>query len=429
MTYNILNYGAVADGVTVCSKNIQAAIDACAAAGGGRVTVPTGTFVTGTIWMKSNVELHLEHGAVLMASPDMNDYNAEDAYPQNFSYPPEEWVGRHLILVVECENVAITGSGTIDGSGDAFFDYENLHKVTDYIWTDGLALSKDKVALRPGQLLCFVESDHVSVRDIHIRNATSWCCFFHGCDYVSVRGIEVRNPSTAANTDGIDLDCCRYVTVSDCIVDTGDDAVAIRCSGQPLKHHEAVCEHITISNCVFYSASSSFRIGIGAGIIRHVRVSNIVIRRAGVGLHFMPTIHGYHHSDIEDVNFSGISAVNVNYPIDMSGTDASVKNVTLENIRMQCAAAACLQASDACEISGITLRNVELDVCAEQRTVDEEMIAQRGDTALLLKNVKDCRLENVRVRVAKDAPGWKNVYAEQECCGVEKRDCSFVQNA
>ncbi len=426
--YNILDYGAVADGVTVCSQSIQAAIDACHASGGGRVVVPVGIFVTGTIWLKSNVELHLEHGAVLKASGDLADYNDEDAYEQNFSYRSEEWCGKHLVMIHECENVAITGSGTIDGSGEAYFDYVNLNKVTDYIWTDGLALSKDKVDLRPGQLLCFVESNHVSVRDVHIVNATSWCCFFHGCDYVSVRGIEVRNPSTAANTDGIDLDCCRFVTVSDCIIDTGDDAVAIRCNGEPLKHHDAVCEHITIANCVFCSASSSFRIGIGHGAVRHVRVSNIVIRRAGVGLHFMSTIHGCHHSDIEDVNFSGISGVNVNYPIDVSGERASVKNVTLENIRMQCAAASYLQATGECSISGVTLRNVELEVGEEPRPVDEAMIAQRGDTALLLKNVHDCRLENVCVRVAKGAPGWKNVYDEQDCSGIEKRDCRFVQD-
>ena len=104
--YKITDYGAVADGVTLCTQNIQTAIDVCAAAGGGRVTVPAGTFVTGTIWLKSNVELHLSHGAVLKASENLADYNEPDAYEQNFSYPPEEWVGKHLILAVEVENTS-----------------------------------------------------------------------------------------------------------------------------------------------------------------------------------------------------------------------------------------------------------------------------------------------------------------------------------
>ena len=86
--YNIKDYGAIADGVTINSAAIQAAIDACADDGGGRVVIPTGTFKTGTFWLRSNVELHLEMGAILLASDNLDDYNELDAYPQNYSYTP-----------------------------------------------------------------------------------------------------------------------------------------------------------------------------------------------------------------------------------------------------------------------------------------------------------------------------------------------------
>ena len=424
--YNILDHGAVADGKTLCTAAIQSAIDACAAAGGGRVVGPAGIFVTGTIWLKSNIELHLAHGAVLKASEDLADYNAEDAYEQNFSYPPEEWCGKHLILIHECDNVAITGTGTIDGSAAAYYDFENRILHGEYVWADGLSLSKDKVNLRPGQLLCFVESTNVRVTDICIRNATSWCCFFHGCEYITVRGLRVFNDSSAANTDGIDLDCCRFATVSDCIIETGDDVVAIRCSGKKLKKTPPRCEHITISNCVFSCASSAFRIGVGEGKIRHVRISNITLSRAGVGLHFMPTIHSKGCIDIEDMNFSNVSAVNVGYPMLIGGDAGSVKNVVLDNIRMEAKAESEIAARGSCVVSGLLLRDIQLRLCDEKRPFTERTLKERGLTALRIENVQCIRMERVSV-TAEDsvADTWQAMYAETGCSDIVKNDCSL----
>lgn len=115
--YNIRSYGAVPDGKTVCTAAIQSAIDACAANGGGRVTVPAGIYKTGTIWLRSGVELHLEFGSELLASENFDDYNEIEAYPQNLNSPiNEQWVGKHLIIALEVENVAITGLGTVNAT-------------------------------------------------------------------------------------------------------------------------------------------------------------------------------------------------------------------------------------------------------------------------------------------------------------------------
>lgn len=98
MNCNILDYGAVADGVTVNTAAIQAAIDDCAAHGGGRVTVPSGAFITGTVYLKSNVEFHVDMGALLKASSDICDFNDLDVYPENYDVPSEKWGGKHLII-------------------------------------------------------------------------------------------------------------------------------------------------------------------------------------------------------------------------------------------------------------------------------------------------------------------------------------------
>ena len=116
MNIDITDRGAVPGGKVLCTAEIQRAIDDCNASGGGRVTVPPGVFLTGTIWLRDNVELHLEHGSVLKASADMNDYNALDAYPQNYGCDAEMWVGKHLIIAHETTGTAITGTGTLMGA-------------------------------------------------------------------------------------------------------------------------------------------------------------------------------------------------------------------------------------------------------------------------------------------------------------------------
>ena len=122
MNYSVLNFGAVADGMTLCTSAFQKAIDTCYENGGGRVVIPAGNYLVGSIFLRSNVELHLSHASRLIASKDLSDYNSDDAYAQNFGVSYEEWVGKHLIMAIECENVALTGSGTIDASGDHFFE-------------------------------------------------------------------------------------------------------------------------------------------------------------------------------------------------------------------------------------------------------------------------------------------------------------------
>ncbi len=119
MIYNIIDFGAVSDGKTINTSAIQKAIDKCSESG-GRVIVPSATFMSGSIELKSNVELYLEQGAHLLASDRLEDYNNEDAYVQNWSGVGEGRVRKHFILCVEQENLSITGLGTIDGNAHAF---------------------------------------------------------------------------------------------------------------------------------------------------------------------------------------------------------------------------------------------------------------------------------------------------------------------
>ena len=278
--YSVKDFGAKGDGATKDTAAVQKALDACATTG-GRVTVPPGTYLIGSIYLGDRTELHLEKGATLLGSPDLNDYNAPDAYPQNWGSTNEGWSAKHLILALEKRNVAITGEGTIDGNGRAFFDDKPSHFGTRGWRQGGInARGKRSEQRRPGQEIVFI--------------------------------VTVRNGIRNLNTDAFDVDSCRNVRIGDCDIVTGDDAIAIRGNPARLKDPTKVCENVRVSNIVCRVSADGVRVGVGNGTIRDVRVSNMRIESSGRGLHVQccygkPKEGKKVGVDISDVTFENIT--------------------------------------------------------------------------------------------------------------------------
>ena len=400
MNTNILDYGAKSDGVTLNTQYIQMAIDKCAESGGGRVTVPCGAFVTGTIYLRDNVELHLEHGAVLVARTNMDDYNELDAYEQNFGCPKtEEWVGKHLIIALEVKNTAITGTGTIDGSGDFFFGEPVFE--SGYGWRLGIAKARDKTILRPGQLVCFIECEDVTVTDVTLRNTPCWGLFLYGCERVTVRGLKAFSRPYFANTDGIDIDCCRFVTVSDCIINTGDDAIAIRGSSKRLKKYRP-CEYVTVSNCVLGSYACAIRVGVGIGDIRHIIMSNITITSGGYGVQLCTDYGLSGCVNIEDVSFTGFSMDNCAWPLKiMENNGARVRDITFDGFNVSAFGSTRLLFAHKDTAENITLKNFTLHlsraVGAKECDYDKE-----GKYIFEAKNVNGLCVDGFKIYTDKE---------------------------
>ena len=306
-TCDVTAFGADAEGKTLSTAAIQRAIDACRDQGGGRVVVPAGVFVTGTLRLHSRIELHLEAGAMLRGSANLADYQLD---------------GRRLGLLYaeRVEGVSITGRGTIDGNSDAFMDRtaakrigaplllqtrqkERFREVASGLG-DGPYVPRD----RPFQTLIFSACRDVTLEDVTIVNAPFWAVHFADCDSVRVRGIRLFNDLMVPNGDGIDFTSCRNVVVSDCDIRTGDDALVFTgydhhydLPGFTGKTHDS--ENVVVTNCTLQSRSSAIRVGgYDQGSMRRYAFSNIVIHESNRGIGVFQRGAG----SIEDVAFTNV---------------------------------------------------------------------------------------------------------------------------
>ena len=249
--YNIVDFGAKNDTTVLSTLAIQQAIDQCSKDGGGRVVVPAGMFKTGTIVLKSHVDLHLETGATLYGSTRLEDYT-----PLKPAYVSLRTQGEtvQLIYADRVSNVSISGFGTIDGRGAAF------KKLS---WND-------EGITRP-HLLRFIECQDINVSDVTLRNSGCWIQHYLACDRLRITGIKIFNRNNY-NNDALDLDGCHEVVVSDIIADSDDDGITLKSTSPRL------CENIVIRNCIVSSHCNAIKLGTETnGGFRNINISDCVV--------------------------------------------------------------------------------------------------------------------------------------------------------
>ena len=250
--YNIVDYGAKADTTQLSTTALQKAIDDCSAAGGGRVIVPAGSYKTGSIRLKSDVHLYLEHGATLYGSTNLKDYT-----PMKSDYVSlrTQTTTIQLIYADGVKNVVIDGYGTIDGRGRAF------KKLT---WND-------EGITRP-HLIRFIQSEDIVVRNITLKNSGCWMQHYLACDRLRIEGIKVVNRNNY-NNDALDIDGCHDVVVQGMIADSDDDGITLKSTSPRL------CENIRITDCVVSSHCNAVKLGTETnGGFRNISIAGIVVK-------------------------------------------------------------------------------------------------------------------------------------------------------
>ena len=258
--YNIMDYGAVSDGETVCTRAIQRAVDLCNA--GGTVYIPKGTFLSGAVFLKSNMTLYLEEGATLSGSSDIRDFPVIGC--------PFEGLDQLSYASLICtdgaphSNIVIEGKGVIDANGAALYRAE-------------LEENRGK----RGRAVCIRNTDNVKIQGVTIRQSPAWCLHLIYCQNVYVNRIQVHskydedgNPYGIHTGDGIDIDSCKNVRITDSLIASQDDCIAVK-SGRDEEGRRAgiPSEQIVIENCVFRSG-----FGVAMGSEMSGGVSDVLVR-------------------------------------------------------------------------------------------------------------------------------------------------------
>ena len=395
--YDVRDYGAKPGGKMLCTKSIQTAIDKCSESGGGIVYLPPGTFLSGTIYFKTGVTLKLAAGSTLLGSTDLKDYPPT---VQAFRSYTDNYTDKSLIYGENVERIAITGSGTIDGQGASF---EGPYKVRPYI-------------------IRFIQCRNVTVKDVTIKNSPMWVQHYLACDDVRITGVTVRS-LVNHNNDGINIDSCRRVIISDCNIESGDDAIVLKSTSA------RVCRDVVVSNCVLSSRCNALKMGtesnggfknivmtgcsiydtrlagvaleiVDGGTMNHVVISNITMNKVGAPIFlrlgnrarpFKKDMETPGMGVMRNITISNIEATGANPTgCAISGLpEAKIENVTLSNLRLSFE-------------GGGTKADTEREIPEKTADYPEySMFGKLSAYGLYCRHVKGLKLFNVELQLEK----------------------------
>lgn len=305
MDFNIKDFGAVGDG-RLDTEAIQRTIDAAAECG-GRVIIEGGSYTSGTLWLRSRVELHIERGAALVSSRSSGDLPAIPGYKSADEMGMPMQSGRAFIIADGIEGAAITGGGKINLSGDAYYE----PKTGEF---EGWSYKRKNDDIpRFGTIV--VGSRDFTFEGVTYENIPSacWTLWIHGSAVVNIRAIKIFAKLEVPHTDGIHINSSKDVHVSDCTIITGDDSLIVRANNSSLKENLA-CERVTVTNCTVTSYSGGIRVGwVRDGVIRNCSFENIVMTDTTCGIDiFIPadypecSDHGRENTLVDNLTFSNI---------------------------------------------------------------------------------------------------------------------------
>ncbi len=340
--FPVREFGALGDGTRLDTPSIQAAVDACAAAGGGNVYFAPGAYLSGTIFLKNGVALYLEAGATLLGSQRLEDYPVTVSKIRSYT---DNYTDKSLIYGEGLSNIAILGRGVIDGQGASF---QGPYKVRPY-------------------MIRIIDCRHVLVADVTIRNSPMWVQHYLASDQIEIRNVSVHS-LVNHNNDGIDIDGCQRVRISDCEIVSGDDAIVLKSTlNRP-------CRDITVTNCVLSTRCNALKLGtesnggfenivvsnctiyetnlagiavemVDGGLLDRVLFNNIAMQKAGAPIFirlgnrarpFEPNGPRPPAGQLRNVIISNIEAVATrNVGCSITGlADHQAENITIENVRI-----------------------------------------------------------------------------------------------
>jgi polygalacturonase len=402
--YDVTKYGAKNDSSTKATAAIKKAIDAASKAGGGTVYFPAGKYLTGPIYLKSNITIFIDAGAELHFSDNFDDYlpMVQSRYEgvDVMSFSP-------LFYAYNETNITITGRGKINGHGKKWWDYaltfyknqtaRNKYQLLFDSLNKNILLPDDPTQMTRGFLRPpFIQPlycKNVLIEGITITNSPFWTVTPEFCENVTIKGLTIDNPKSP-NTDGINPSSCRYVHISDCHISVGDDCITIK-SGKDLpgRTKATPAENYTITNCTMLSGHGGVVIGSEmSGDVKKIVISNCVFDGTDRGIR-IKTARG-RGGVVEDIRVDNIVMKNIKdqaivldmeyskvKPEAVSERTPQFRNIRFSNITAYTKKAMYINGLDEMPVSEISLNDCVFET----------------ETGIVMKNAKDIELHNVRV--------------------------------
>lgn len=329
--YNISDYGAVGDGKTLNTETIQRVIDKASANGGGTVVVPEGRFLTGMLEMKSDVNLHLEEKAFLLGSTNPLDYHAIDMPGLPQSPKKDDNSPLALLIAYRADNIAVSGSGTIDGQGTQLaLNIDSLYYMG--VIKDPNHFGRPNEKVRP-KLFLFALCKNVNIENATLTNSACWGLSFELCDHLRLNNLHVINRAYW-NNDGTDVTDCKNVRITNCDINSADDGICLK-SYYPGYYDDS----FYISNCTIRSSASAIKFGTASfGGFKNIVINNIQVFDTYRSALAIESVDG---GDIENVRATNITAVNTGNAIfirlgnRVRKTPGKINNIYIADMKVQ----------------------------------------------------------------------------------------------
>ncbi len=381
--YNVLEYGAIGDSISINTSQIQKAINECTLNGGGTVLIENGIYISGTILLKDNVTLKISENAKLIGSANPQDYTSIDTFVDATGQER----GNCLIGATDATNIGVIGKGIIDGNGKAFLS-ENIKQKIEEL---GLSQNEKKGfgANRPF-LLRFVRSNSILLKNINLRQPAAWTCHFYQSNNIKVDSISIYSHAHH-NNDGIDLDSSHNVIITNTNIDAGDDAICIK-STSPIPTH-----NVNVSNCKLKSDWGAIKFGTESmGDFYNISIKDCEIHNTKGGGIKILSVDG---ANIHDIDIDNISMNTVDMPIFIrlgerlrtyrdaekqevgSIKNVSIKNITattqnLQNSRVSSPSGIFITGTPNHKIGSISLENINITLPGSEKDLQLKPVAE-----------------------------------------------------
>lgn len=416
--FSISQFGAKGDGKTINTLAIQKTIDAAFQKGGGIVLIEPGIYLSGTIFLKTNVEIQFIGGATLKGSDNLKDY-----MPMKWGHNKDRqpW---HLFMAKDAQNIKISGLGTIDGNGPAFWQARNEKNDPQWI------LAKDQ---KVSPMMEIWNCKNVDISGVTLTTGGGWTLHLYNSDLIRVHGIKILNNLFAPNGDGIDISGCEDVVISDCIIKTCDDAICLKTMGDSRE-----CKRVTVTNCVIECSCAALKIGNesfrdisqvtfsncvitnsnralgiyaeGAGRISDIVVNNIVCDTKAPFLYNRPIHISLFQRESATGGVYGGEIENTDKYFSHQGRQAKLENISISNFKASSEGRILITAEPGKMIKNLTLRDIQLEYpyiedpvpCVDSikswQFSPKNPAAKKARAAMVVENVENLVVENLQIR-------------------------------